>query len=68
MPDAPRTILQFRTWLKSMSQMEWRRVQVPSTMILARAFLAACIAEALQVMASRRAAGKVVIAVDSNSH
>lgn len=55
--------------LKSMSQMVWRRVQVSSTMTLARAFLAACIiAEALKVMATRRAAGKVVIAVDSNSH
>ncbi|MGI6853506.1 plasmid pRiA4b ORF-3 family protein [Mesorhizobium sp. 1B3] len=33
-PDEQPTILQFRIWLKGVSPMIWRRVQVPSTMTL----------------------------------
>ena len=33
-PDEQPTILQFRIWLKEVSPMIWRRVQVPSTMTL----------------------------------
>ena len=33
-PDGSPTILQFRIFLKDVSPMVWRRVQVPSTMTL----------------------------------
>ncbi|WP_274630963.1 WGR domain-containing protein [Arvimicrobium flavum] len=33
-PDEAPTILQFRVWLKGLSPMVWRRVQVPATMAL----------------------------------
>lgn len=31
MPDTTPTVLQFRVWLKGLSPMVWRRVQVPVT-------------------------------------
>lgn len=34
MPDTMPAILQFRVWLKGLSPMVWRRVQVPATMTL----------------------------------
>lgn len=34
MQDEAGTILQFRVWLKGLSPMVWRRVLVPSNMIL----------------------------------
>lgn len=33
-PDTTPTILQFRVWLKGLSPMVWRRVQMPATMTL----------------------------------
>ncbi|WP_245295193.1 plasmid pRiA4b ORF-3 family protein [Manganibacter manganicus] len=33
-PDTTPTVLQFRIWLKGLSPMVWRRVQVPATMTL----------------------------------